>query len=88
VLFLVAPTERKARIEVGYGLEGALTDALSKVIIATAVAPRFKQNDFAGASTRASTPSSRSSPATPRNGSAGPRSATTRPAASIRSSPS
>ena len=48
VLFLVAPTERKARLEVGYGLEGALTDALSKVIIATAVAPRFKQNDFAG----------------------------------------
>jgi uncharacterized protein len=48
VLFLVAPTERKARLEVGYGLEGALTDALSKVIIATAVAPRFKQNDFGG----------------------------------------
>jgi uncharacterized protein len=48
VLFLVAPTERKVRLEVGYGLEGALTDALSKVIIATAVAPRFKQNDFAG----------------------------------------
>src|SRR5918998_3871982 len=48
VLFLVAPTERKARLEVGYGLEGALTDALSKVIIATAVAPRFKQSDFAG----------------------------------------
>src|SRR5215218_7421950 len=48
VLFLVAPTERKVRLEVGYGLEGALTDALSKVIIATAVAPRFKQSDFAG----------------------------------------
>jgi uncharacterized protein len=48
VLLLVAPTERKARIEVGYGLEGALTDALSKVIIASAVAPRFKQGDFAG----------------------------------------
>lgn len=48
VLFVVAPNERKARIEVGYGLEGALTDALSKVIIITAVAPRFKQNDFAG----------------------------------------
>jgi uncharacterized protein len=48
VLLLVAPSERKARIEVGYGLEGALTDALTKVIIATAVAPRFKQGDFAG----------------------------------------
>ena len=36
------------RIEVGYGLEGALTDALSKVIITTAMAPRFRQNDFAG----------------------------------------
>jgi uncharacterized protein len=48
VLLLVAPRERKARIEVGYGLEGALTDALSKVIITTAMAPRFKQGDFAG----------------------------------------
>lgn len=48
VLLLVAPSERKVRIEVGYGLEGALTDALTKVIIATAVAPKFKQNDFAG----------------------------------------
>ena len=48
VLLLVAPNERKVRIEVGYGLEGALTDALSKVIIATAVAPKFKTGDFAG----------------------------------------
>jgi uncharacterized protein len=48
VVFLVAPRERKVRIEVGYGLEGALTDALSKIIITTAVAPRFQQNDFAG----------------------------------------
>ena len=37
VLLIVAPNERKVRIEVGYGLEGALTDALSKVIITTAV---------------------------------------------------
>ena len=36
------------RIEVGYGLEGALTDALSKVIIATAIAPQFQKGDFAG----------------------------------------
>ncbi len=48
VLLLVAPAERKVRIEVGYGLEGALTDALSKVIIASAITPRFKQGDFAG----------------------------------------
>lgn len=48
VLLLIAPTERKLRIEVGYGLEGALTDALSKVIITTAIAPQFKTGDFAG----------------------------------------
>ncbi len=48
VLLLVAPKERKVRIEVGYGLEGALTDALSKIIITTAVAPKFKAGDFAG----------------------------------------
>ncbi|MFH6786456.1 TPM domain-containing protein [Methylobacterium sp. MA0201] len=48
VLLLVAPTERKVRIEVGYGLEGALTDALTKVIIASAVAPKFKAGDFPG----------------------------------------
>jgi uncharacterized protein len=48
ILLLVAPNERKVRIEVGYGLEGELTDALSSVIIATAIAPRFKAGDFAG----------------------------------------
>ena len=48
VLLLVAPTERKVRIEVGYGLEGALTDALSRVIIASAIAPRFKAGDYYG----------------------------------------
>ena len=48
VLLLVAPTERKVRIEVGYGLEGALTDALTKVIVTTAITPRFKQGDFSG----------------------------------------
>ncbi|KQT84868.1 hypothetical protein ASG51_02025 [Methylobacterium sp. Leaf465] len=47
-LLLVAPNERKVRIEVGYGLEGALTDALSKVIITTAITPRFKTGDYAG----------------------------------------
>jgi len=47
-LLLVAPQERKVRIEVGYGLEGALTDALSKVIITTAIAPQFQRGSFAG----------------------------------------
>jgi uncharacterized protein len=47
-LLLVAPQERKVRIEVGYGLEGALTDALSKIIITTAIAPQFQKGDFAG----------------------------------------
>ena len=47
-LLIVAPTERKVRIEVGYGLEGILTDALSQVIIQREIVPRFKQNDYAG----------------------------------------
>src|SRR5262245_15489918 len=47
-LLLVAPNERKVRIEVGYGLEGTLTDALSSVIISSAIVPRFKANDFSG----------------------------------------
>ncbi|WP_196805480.1 TPM domain-containing protein [Methylobacterium sp. 77] len=47
-LLLVAPNDRKVRIEVGYGLEGALTDALSKVIITTAITPRFKTGDYGG----------------------------------------
>src|SRR6476660_6277678 len=46
VLFLVAPNERRVRIEVGYGLEKTLTDALSKVIIVNAITPRFKAGDF------------------------------------------
>jgi len=48
VLLIVAPNERKVRIEVGYGLEGTLTDALSKLIIETKVAPRFRANDIPG----------------------------------------
>ena len=52
VLFLVAPKEHRVRIEVGYGLEGTLTDATSKIIIANAVAPRFKAGDFNGGVTR------------------------------------
>jgi uncharacterized protein len=48
VLLLIAPNEKRVRIEVGYGLEGTLTDALSKVIITNAITPRFKTGDFAG----------------------------------------
>ncbi len=52
VLLLIAPKERRMRIEVGYGLEGTLTDAVSSVIIANAIAPRFKAGDFDGGVTR------------------------------------
>jgi len=52
VLLIVAPNERKVRIEVGYGLEGTLTDALTKVIIENAITPRFRANDYAGGITR------------------------------------
>ena len=53
VLFLVAPHEHRVRIEVGYGLEGTLTDATSSIIIANAATPRFKAGDFDGGVTRA-----------------------------------
>ena len=52
VLLIVAPNERKVRIEVGYGLEGDLTDAVSKLIIENAILPRFKAGDYAGGITR------------------------------------
>ncbi|HTI67203.1 MAG TPA: TPM domain-containing protein, partial [Caulobacteraceae bacterium] len=45
-LFIVAPTEHKVRIEVGYGLEGVVTDALSSVILQTQVLPKFKAGDM------------------------------------------
>jgi uncharacterized protein len=54
VLFLVAPKEHRVRIEVGYGLEGTLTDAVSKIIIANVATPRFKAGDFDGGVRRAS----------------------------------
>jgi uncharacterized protein len=46
-LLIVAPNERKVRIEVGYGLEPILTDALTKIIIENAILPRFRAGDFA-----------------------------------------
>ncbi len=48
VLLLVAPAEHKVRIEVGYGLEGMLTDALASTIISAAIIPRFKSGDLSG----------------------------------------
>jgi uncharacterized protein len=48
VLLLVAKDDRKVRIEVGYGLEGSITDALSKRIISEQIAPRFRAGDFIG----------------------------------------
>ena len=48
VLFLVARDDRKMRLEVGYGLEGRLTDALAGRILDGAVRPRFRDGDFAG----------------------------------------
>src|SRR5262249_16098608 len=48
VLLLVAPTERKVRIEVGYGLEGVLPDAVASYIIQQTILPRFRAGDVAG----------------------------------------
>lgn len=47
-LLIVAPNERKVRIEVGYGLEGVLTDALTSQIIRRNIVPSFKAGDMAG----------------------------------------
>lgn len=47
-LLVVAKDDRTLRIEVGYGLEGALTDAASKRIISEIIVPRFRQGDFYG----------------------------------------
>src|SRR5579872_1422534 len=48
ILLIVAPTEHKVRIEVGYGLEPILTDALSEIIIQNAILPSFRKGDFNG----------------------------------------
>ena len=47
-ILVVAKNDRALRIEVGYGLEGALNDATSKRIISEIITPRFKQGDFYG----------------------------------------
>jgi len=48
LLLLVAKDDRKVRIEVGYGLEGAVTDAMSSRIIREYLAPKFRNNDYYG----------------------------------------
>jgi uncharacterized protein len=48
VLLLVSQAEKQIRIEVGYGLEGELTDAKSGYIIREAIQPRFQRGDFDG----------------------------------------
>lgn len=48
VLLLIAKSDRKLRIEVGYGLEGALPDVIAKRIIAEDITPHLKQDDFYG----------------------------------------
>src|SRR5450432_3485879 len=48
VLLVVAKDDHKLRIEVGYGLEGALTDVTAKRIIDEYITPKFRNGDFAG----------------------------------------
>ena len=48
VLFFIAKNDRKMRIEVGYGLEGKLTDAIASFIIRNTIAPSFRSGDFSG----------------------------------------
>jgi uncharacterized protein len=47
IVLIVAPTERRVRIEVGRGLEPQMTDAMSKLIIENAILPAFRSGDFA-----------------------------------------
>lgn len=53
ILLLVALDDRKMRIEVGYGLEGTLTDLHSKLIIENTMVPAFREGDFSGGISRA-----------------------------------
>lgn len=48
VILIVAKADRKMRIEVGYGLEGALPDAVAKRIVAEILTPHFKAGDYFG----------------------------------------
>jgi uncharacterized protein len=53
ILLLVVKDDRKMRIEVGYGLEGTLTDLHSKLIIENTMVPAFRAGDFSGGISRA-----------------------------------
>ena len=53
ILLLVAVDDRSMRIEVGYGLEGTLTDLHSKLIIENTMVPAFRAGDFSGGISRA-----------------------------------
>lgn len=48
IIIIVAKNDRKMRVEVGYGLEGAIPDAIAKRVVAERMAPAFKQGDFFG----------------------------------------
>jgi uncharacterized protein len=48
VILIVAKNDRKLRIEVGYGLEGAIPDAIAKRVIAETITPYFKAGDYSG----------------------------------------
>ncbi|WP_084251210.1 TPM domain-containing protein [Sphingomonas pruni] len=48
IILIVAPNERKVRIEVGYGLEPIMTDALAQTIIDDQILPKFRAGDMAG----------------------------------------
>lgn len=48
IILIVAPNDRKVRIEVGYGLEPIMTDALSSMIIRDTIIPKFKSGDLPG----------------------------------------
>ena len=48
ILILVAPNERRMRIEVGYGLEGEMTDGMAGRIISGIITPKFKNGDYNG----------------------------------------
>ncbi|HEY6558127.1 MAG TPA: TPM domain-containing protein [Polyangiaceae bacterium] len=53
LLLLVVPKDRKVRVEVGYGLEGDVTDAVSARVIREVMQPAFRQSDYAGGIERA-----------------------------------
>jgi uncharacterized protein len=48
VILIVAKDDRKLRLEVGYGLEGVIPDAVAKRVIAETITPHFKEGDYAG----------------------------------------